>query len=119
MPTFFIKRVYEPPEPEDGARVLVDRLWPRGLTKEDAAIDLWAKHLAPSHELRRWFGHRPERWTEFQTRFREELKSPEAQEQLEALQALVGKIRITLLYAARDEAMNNAQALREVLRERQ
>ncbi|WP_330083715.1 DUF488 domain-containing protein [Methylocystis iwaonis] len=116
MPAFALKRVYEPPEPEDGARVLVDRLWPRGLTKEKAAVDLWAKDAAPSHELRRWFGHEPERWEEFQARYREELESPEAQEQIATLRAMARKGRVTLLYAAHDEEMNNAVVLRGVLR---
>jgi len=116
MHVFVLKRVYDPPQPKDGARVLVDRLWPRGLKKEDAAIDLWAKDLAPSNELRKWFGHRPDRWEEFQSSFREELKRPEALEQLEALRDLAHKIRVTLLYAARDETMNNAVVVRDVLR---
>ncbi|MDJ0449761.1 DUF488 domain-containing protein [Methylocystis sp. JR02] len=116
MPAFALKRVYEPPEPEDGARVLVDRLWPRGLTKEKAAVDLWAKDVAPSHELRRWFGHAPERWGEFQARYREELESLEAQEQIATLRALARKGRVTLLYGAHDEEMNNAVVLRGVLR---
>ncbi|KAF2991897.1 DUF488 domain-containing protein [Methylocystis sp. MJC1] len=116
MPAFALKRVYEPPETEDGARVLVDRLWPRGLTKEKAAVDLWAKEVAPSHELRRWFGHRPERWEEFEARYREELESPEAQEQIATLRHMARKERVTLLYAAHDEALNNAVVLREVLR---
>ncbi|MBL1255471.1 DUF488 domain-containing protein [Methylocystis sp. Sn-Cys] len=116
MPAFALKRVYEPPEPEDGARVLVDRLWPRGLTKEKAAVDLWAKDVAPSHELRRWFGHALGRWGEFQARYREELESPEAQEQIATLRAMAHKGRVTLLYAAHDEEMNNAVVLRGVLR---
>ncbi len=116
MHAFALKRVYEPPEPEDGARVLVDRLWPRGLTKEKAAVDLWAKDVAPSHELRRWFGHRPERWEEFEARYREELESPEAREQIATLRAMARKGRVTLLFAAHDEALNNAVVLRSVLR---
>lgn len=116
MHAFALKRVYDPPEPEDGARVLVDRLWPRGLTKEKAAVDLWAKDVAPTHELRRWFGHQPERWEAFEARYREELESPEAQEQIATLRAMARKGRVTLLYAAHDEAMNNAVVLRNVLR---
>ncbi len=116
MPAFALKRVYDPAEPEDGARVLVDRLWPRGLTKEKAEIDLWAKEAAPSHELRRWFAHKPERWEEFQARYREELKSPEAQERIAELRAMARKGRVTLLYAAHDEAMNNAVVLLHLLR---
>ena len=118
MPAFAIKRVYEPARSEDGARVLVDRLWPRGVTKQKASIDFWAKALAPSHELRRWFGHDPERWAEFQARFREELARPEAQEDIAALRDMARKGRVTLVYAARDEEMNNARALQDYLRER-
>lgn len=118
MHAFALKRVYDPPEADDGARVLVDRLWPRGLTKEKAAVDLWAKDVAPTHELRRWFGHQPERWEAFEARYREELESPEAQEQIATLRAMARKGRVTLLYAAHDEAMNNAVVLRSVLRHR-
>lgn len=116
MPAFALKRVYDPAEAEDGTRVLVDRLWPRGLTKEEAEIDLWAKEVAPSHELRRWFAHKPERWGEFQARYREELESPEAQERIAELRAMARKGRVTLVYSARDETMNNAQVLRNALR---
>jgi uncharacterized protein YeaO (DUF488 family) len=111
-----LKRVYEPAEEEDGQRVLVDRLWPRGLTKEKAAIDHWAKEAAPSNDLRRWFGHRPERWEDFVARYREELAAPEARGELETIRALLRKSRVTLLYAARDEQMNNAVVLRDVVR---
>jgi uncharacterized protein YeaO (DUF488 family) len=116
MPAFALKRVYEPAEADDGTRVLVDRLWPRGLTKERAGVDVWAKEAAPSHELRRWFAHEPERWEEFKARYREELESPEAREQIAALRAMARKGRVTLLYAAHDQAMNNAVALRDILR---
>ena len=111
-----LKRVYEPAGEEDGARVLVDRLWPRGLSKEKAAVDHWAKEAAPSNALRRWFGHDPARWEEFQERYREELAAPEAQAELSHLRALARRSRVTLLYAARDEAMNNAIVLRDCLR---
>jgi uncharacterized protein YeaO (DUF488 family) len=113
-----VRRVYDPPEPADGFRVLVDRLWPRGLTKEAARVDLWARELAPSHGLRRWFGHDPSRWEEFRRRYREELQRPEVQE---ALAELVKRARggnVTLLFGARDERHNNAVVLAEVLRER-
>jgi uncharacterized protein YeaO (DUF488 family) len=116
MPAFALKRVYDPATAGDGTRVLVDRLWPRGLKKEEAAVDIWAKDIAPSHELRRWFGHRPEHWEEFQARYREELQSPQAQERIAALRAMARKGRVTLLYSARDETMNNAQVLRDALR---
>src|SRR5580698_229985 len=74
VPRISIKRVYDPPESQDGTRILVDRLWPRGLTKEKARVDLWLKEIAPSTELRKWFGHDPEKWTGFQKRYRDELK---------------------------------------------
>lgn len=115
MPAFAAKRVYEPASAGDGKRVLVDRLWPRGVTKEKAAVDYWAKELAPSHALRRWFGHAPERWSEFQDRFFDELERPEAQLQIDRLREMARKGRVTLVYAARDEAMNNAVALRDYL----
>jgi uncharacterized protein YeaO (DUF488 family) len=107
-----IKRVYDPPSPEDGRRVLVDRLWPRGLTKAEAHVDDWLKEVAPSNELRRWFGHDPERWTEFRRRYREELHGNPALEQLKRMAA---EGPLTLLYAARDETRNNAVALAELL----
>jgi uncharacterized protein YeaO (DUF488 family) len=116
MHAILLKRAYEHAEPGDGARVLVDRLWPRGLSKDRAAIDHWAKEAAPSNDLRRWFDHDPARWEEFQSRYREELQSPEAQEEIAALRALARKSRVTLLYAARDEERNNAVALRDYLR---
>jgi uncharacterized protein YeaO (DUF488 family) len=108
-----IKRVYEPPEPSDGIRVLVDRLWPRGLAKEKARIDQWQKDLAPSDALRRWFGHDPGKWNEFKRRYRQELGR-----KTEELRELAGQARhgiVSLLYAARDEAHNNAVVLKEVL----
>jgi uncharacterized protein YeaO (DUF488 family) len=118
MAAVALKRVYEPAEPEDGTRVLVDRLWPRGLRKEKADLDLWAKDVAPSAALRRWFAHKPERWQEFEKRYRAELAAPEAQPQVEALRAMARKNHLTLLYAARDESMNNAVVLRDYLRKR-
>lgn len=111
-----LKRAYELPEEDDGLRVLVDRLWPRGLSKDKAAIDHWAKASAPSNELRRWFGHDPARWGEFQSRYRDELQSPEAEEEIAALRAMARKSRMTLLYAAKDEERNNAVVLRDYLR---
>jgi uncharacterized protein YeaO (DUF488 family) len=113
-----IKRVYEAPGPSDGHRVLVDRLWPRGLKKESAAIDEWLKELAPSTELRRWFGHRRERWPEFQTRYQAELTSPALAGDLERLRKLGRQGSVTLLYAAHDEAANNAKVLQQVLTKR-
>jgi uncharacterized protein YeaO (DUF488 family) len=101
------KRVYEPAAPEDGWRVLVDRLWPRGLKKEAAAVDLWLKEAAPSAELRRWFAHDPARWDEFRRRYAAELAQNRAA--LKPLIAAEGPL--TLLFAARDPAHNNAVAL--------
>ncbi|MGE5548741.1 MAG: DUF488 domain-containing protein [Solirubrobacterales bacterium] len=108
-----VKRAYAPAAGDDGVRVLVDRLWPRGLSKADAAIDAWRRDLAPSTDLRRWFGHAPERWEEFRRRYAEELaQQPEA---LAELRALAAHRRLTLLFGARDEARNNAVVLREAL----
>ena len=104
-----VKRIYEPPAPDDGQRVLVDRIWPRGVSKEDAALALWLKDIAPSDALRGWFGHEPERWMEFQKRYRAELDRNG--EVVGQLRAMLGKGRVTLLYGARDEAHNNAVAL--------
>ena len=108
-----IRRVYEPPEPADGLRVLVDRLWPRGLSKNAAAVDLWLKAVAPSDKLRKWFNHDPDRWDDFLKRYRRELEGQT--ESLEELKRLVRKQTVTLLYAAKDEKHNNAVALRELL----
>jgi uncharacterized protein YeaO (DUF488 family) len=116
---FKIKRVYAPVAPEDGFRVLVDRLWPRGLAKEAAAIDVWLKEIAPSAELRKWFAHAPERWAEFRVRYRAELGAPERSAALERLRDLERRTgMVTLLFAARDEAHNHAVELLEVLNER-
>ncbi len=113
-----IKRAYEPPAAEDGFRVLVDRLWPRGLSKEAAAVDEWLKDVAPSAELRRWFGHDPERWPEFRVRYRKELRSPTSAAALERLRdAARTRGSVTLLFAARDTTHNHATLLLEVLNE--
>ncbi|HEY8490603.1 MAG TPA: DUF488 family protein [Dehalococcoidia bacterium] len=112
-----VKRAYDPPAAEDGRRVLVDRLWPRGLSKEAARLDAWLRDAAPSDGLRRWFGHRPERWEEFRRRYREELAGPEAQAALRELAAWARDGDVTLLFAAKDPERNNAVVLREVLRE--
>ena len=111
-----VKRVYEAPTSSDGVRVLVDRLWPRGLTKKDAAIKFWVRDLAPSKELREWFHANPEAWRFFRKRYMKELVSPEASVALEKLYAVVqsGK-KLTLLYASRDEEHNNAVVLKELL----
>ncbi len=108
-----LKRVYEPAAEDDGARVLVDRLWPRGLRKGEAAIDRWDKNVAPSTELRRWFGHDPARWEEFRQRYIEELR--EHAVELDELRGIARRGRLTLLYSAHDEAHNQAVVLREVL----
>ncbi len=110
---FEIKRVYEEPAKNDGTRVLIDRLWPRGLKKEDAAIDYWMKEIAPSDTLRKWFAHKEERWQEFKNRYMKELK--EKNELLKQLIDLGKNKKVTLLYAAKDEERNNAQTLLEVL----
>ena len=108
-----IKRAYEPPTHDDGTRILIDRLWPRGVKKENLALDQWAKELAPSTELRQWFGHDPALWEEFRRRYAAELR-PHA-DLLESLRALARKSPITLVYSAHDEAHNNAVAMREFL----
>jgi uncharacterized protein YeaO (DUF488 family) len=111
-----LKRAYEPPAPDDGARVLIDRLWPRGVKKEDAAIDEWLKEVAPSDALRKWFGHDPARWQEFQRRYQSEVgQHPGA---FERLRALARRGQITLVYSAHDEAHNNAVVLKDLLLER-
>ncbi|MGH7455293.1 MAG: DUF488 domain-containing protein [bacterium] len=111
-----IKRVYDPPEKTDGTRILVDRLWPRGLAKENVRIDEWLKEIAPSNELRQWFGHKPERWEEFQKRYRKELQAAERQEQLRHLRALARKGTVTLLFAAKDDERNNVTVLANVMK---
>lgn len=106
-----IKRVYEPPSPKDGYRVLVDRLWPRGMKKETAAIDYWLKEVAPTTELRQWFHHDTTKWSSFREKYRKELAGNEA---VAALEAILQKHRtVTLLYGARDEAHNHAKVLKE------
>jgi len=106
------KRAYLPPDPADGTRVLVDRLWPRGVRKEAARIDWWAKDLAPSDALRRWFGHDPERFEAFRARYAAEIEGSPA---LARLRSLVRGETVTLVYAAKDERHNNAVVLAELL----
>jgi len=108
-----IKRVYLQPEKEDGNRLLVDRLWPRGLTKEKASVDLWLKEIAPSTELRKWFSHDPTKWAEFRTRYLAELRGNA--EQLARLKQEAAKGTTTLLYGAKDEDHNEAVVLLELL----
>lgn len=107
-----IKRVYEAAEPSDGARILVDRLWPRGIAKEKASIDLWLKAISPSDALRKRFHGHPDDWAEFRQAYAEELKAPEAQEAAATLREHMAKGPVTLLYAAKDETKNNALALK-------
>lgn len=107
-----IKRAYESAEKSDGVRVLVDRLWPRGMTKDKAHIDHWMKEVAPSTELRKWFGHDPEKWSEFQEKYRAELKGNPA---LAQIRALAHEGDITLIYGAKDEEHNQAVVLKKVL----
>ena len=115
MTNIRIKRVYEEPNREDGKRILVDRLWPRGLSKEKAKVDLWLKDVAPSTELRKWFAHDAAKWAEFQTRYREELKGNK--EQL-ALLKQEARGTVTLLYGARDQQHNEAVVLQRLLKSR-
>jgi uncharacterized protein YeaO (DUF488 family) len=108
-----LKRIYLPTSPEDGARILVDRLWPRGVSKARAALAMWNKEVSPTTGLRQWFGHDPARWAEFCKRYRAELKTnPEA---VEALRAVARQGRVTLVFGARDEDHNEAVLLRRVL----
>ena len=109
-----IKRAYEPAAPDDGARILVDRLWPRGLSKAHAEITLWLKEVAPTPALRKWFGHEPARWDEFGRRYRAELAANP--QPVAKLAQYVRDGPVTLLYAARDEAHNHAVVLADYLR---
>lgn len=114
--TVALKRVYEPASRVDGARVLVDRLWPRGLTKERAAIDEWLRHLAPSDELRHWYHARPDQWDAFRKKYLKELAQPECQDGLKKLYELSHKKkRLTLLFASKNEERNNALVLKQLL----
>lgn len=111
-----MKRAYERSSPDDGMRVLVDRLWPRGLSKDHLAVDFWLKDAAPSEKLRRWYGHDPRRWESFAAKYRAELA--QRTDLLRLLDELRRRGRVTLLYGARDTIRNNAVVLREVLEER-
>ncbi|MBY5454168.1 DUF488 domain-containing protein [Rhizobium ruizarguesonis] len=108
-----LKRAYETPTADDGIRVLVDRLWPRGIKKSEAAIDHWLKELAPSTDLRKWFGHDPARWVEFRRRYMAEIE--EHGDELDRLRALMAEGTVTLVYSAHDETHNDAVVLEEVL----
>jgi uncharacterized protein YeaO (DUF488 family) len=111
-----LKRAYEPATEGDGTRILVDRLWPRGIAKADAAIGRWFRDLAPSSELRNWFGHDPARWQEFRRRYTAELRRH--RELLDELRRLASEGRLTLVYGARDEQHNDAVVLKDVLQSR-
>lgn len=111
-----IRRVYDAPEGDEGLRVLVDRLWPRGVRKDELQYDLWEKDIAPTPALRKWFGHSPERWEAFHDKYRKELAQPQVQERLKAIVKEAGKRKITLLYGARDPDHNHALILAEAIR---
>jgi len=110
-----LKRIYDPPEPGDGARYLVERLWPRGVKKEEAALTEWFKEVAPSTALRKWYNHEPERWPEFQKRYREELNHEAHRAAFAQLQHAARRGPITLVYGAHDEERNSAVVLKQVL----
>jgi len=116
QPDVAIKRIYEKPEPTDGYRALIDRLWPRGISRPRAALDAWLVELAPSSALRTWFGHDPKRWSEFGRRYRTELRAQRAG--LEALRHRAERMRVTLLTATRDPRTNHAVVLRALLLKR-
>lgn len=111
-----LKRVYEQPARSDGERILVDRLWPRGLSKERAAVDLWMKELAPSTELRKWFAHDPAKWKEFGTRYRQELRA--RKDELQSIRAKAKRRTVTLVYGARDVEHNEAVVLKRIIEAR-
>ncbi len=111
-----VKRIYEAPEEGDGFRALVDHLWPRGLKKEDARIDRWFKEIAPTSDLRKWFGHDPEKWEEFRRRYFAELDADPAA--VDELIKIASKRTVTLLYAAKNEEFNNAVALKDYINEK-
>jgi len=108
-----LKRVYEAPHKDDGTRILVDRLWPRGLTKEKAKVDLWLKEIAPSTELRKWFGHDPKKWRSFRKRYETELK--DHADEIKLLKSKVKEGTVTLIYGARDQEHNEALVLKQFL----
>ena len=111
-----LKRAYEPKALSDGCRILVDRLWPRGMSKSRVAIDEWIKEVAPSGELRRWFAHDPKKWHEFRRRYKQELRAQS--DLVDRLARLARRRRVTLVFGARDEAHNDAVVLAEVIRRR-
>lgn len=118
-PLLTLKRIYEPPASSDGARVLVDKIWPRGIAKADAALDHWAKEIAPSTELRKWFGHDPAKWQTFRKDYCRELDAnAETPQVVGAILALARSGTVTLLYAARDSAHNNAVVLKDYIEQK-
>jgi uncharacterized protein YeaO (DUF488 family) len=110
-----VKRIYEPPEPDDGMRILVERLWPRGVRRESAAIDLWMREIAPSHELRTWFSHDPSKWEEFKRRYWEEIKD---RREFEELVELAKRGNVTLIFSTKSLNYNNAVALKQFIKEK-
>ncbi|MFB4169859.1 DUF488 domain-containing protein [Virgibacillus sp. JSM 102003] len=112
-----VKRIYEKVETNDGVRVLVDRVWPRGMSKEDAHLDHWMKEVGPSNELRKWFGHAPNKYDAFKEKYKEELENGDQQEELQKLKDLTKQHdkNLTLLFAAKDEQYNQARVLKEIL----
>lgn len=110
-----IKRAYEKRSANDGKRIYIDRLWPRGLTKEEVAFDEWLKDLSPSDELRKWFGHEPDKFDEFKRKYMKELATPGKQVQLKRLASLAEDTEVTLVYSARDREYNNAVVLAEII----
>ncbi len=112
----WLKRAYDPPGSQDGTRILVDRLWPRGVSKQKAKIDLWLKEIAPSDSLRKWFNHDPDKWEGFKEKYYRELTSDQ-NEQMAKLKSTAEKGRVTLVFGAKDERFNNAVALKEYLEE--
>lgn len=114
MEDILLKRIYDPYHSNDGYRILVDRLWPRGISKENAKIDMWAKEIGPSNELRKWFGHKAELFDEFHTKYLKELRNKkEASLQLKKICQIASTCRVTLLFAAKDPNFNNAQVLKQ------
>ena len=111
-----VKRVYDVPASEDGFRILVDRLWPRGLTKEKAKVDLWLRDIAPSDALRKWYQHDPKKWLEFKRKYFSELK--DKKESLDLIQGKANRGTVTLLFGSREKRFNNAQVLKEYLQKR-
>ncbi|MFI5269364.1 MAG: DUF488 domain-containing protein [Chloroflexota bacterium] len=110
-----LKRVYDPPSADDGRRVLVDRVWPRGLSKAEARVDEWLRELGPSTELRKWFGHEPSRWDEVRARYQEELKAPVQRQRLQHVRELASSETVSILYGAKDREHNQAVVIAEQL----